>query len=161
MYTVVSSHGNPMPPVGLAERILLRDLNLHITYIQKKARGFLRDHTPFESGYMMHHIKSWGTRMGSLGGFSFYLGWRASDFGRKPYAKWVNYGTGIFGVHKSPIVPRRAKMLAWESDGGFKRAPFVLGQKPQMMLEKATEDWNMWILKYIERKRVETWRKTL
>lgn len=161
MYVILSKRGQMIPPVGQAELNMLKDININMEFIERKAREFLRSYTPVNTGYMLSHIKTWGTRLGSLGGFSFYLGWKESDFGDRPYPKWVNYGTGIFGGHKTPIVPREAKMLAWQTNGVWKRAHSVLGQKPQMMFEKTLNDWNQWILTYIERKRVVAWRRTL
>lgn len=32
-----------------------------------------------------------------------------------PYAAYVERGTGIYGPHKKPIVPRTKKMLAWRT----------------------------------------------
>ena len=34
------------------------------------------------------------------------------------YGKYVLFGTGIYGEHKTPIVPKTAKVLAWRGAGG-------------------------------------------
>ena len=35
-----------------------------------------------------------------------------------PYAKYQEFGTGIYGKSGVPIVPKRARMLAWTTKGG-------------------------------------------
>lgn len=35
-----------------------------------------------------------------------------------PYAKWLNFGTGLFGPFRRRIRPKRAKVLSWVSPGG-------------------------------------------
>jgi len=51
------------------------------------------------------------------------------------YAKYQEFGTGIYGPKGTPIVPKRAKMLAWKSKSGqwiFARS--VSGVRPKMFL---------------------------
>jgi hypothetical protein len=59
---------------------------------------------------------------------------------REPrHAIWVHDGTGIYGPHRSPIVPRRAKNLVFRSHKTGRRfvLPSVKGQKPQPFLDEA------------------------
>jgi hypothetical protein len=59
------------------------------------------------------------------------------------YAKFVYSGTGIYGVHKHPIVPLRAKYLRFKPKGSnvylFKKS--VKGQKRTEFLKKAIEQF--------------------
>ena len=42
--------------------------------------GFLRGITPSRSGYMRSAARHWDLRFFGRGGFSFWVGWRRSDF---------------------------------------------------------------------------------
>ncbi len=54
------------------------------------------------------------------------------------YAPYVEFGTGIYGPQKRPIVPRTKKALAWKSEGGemiIRRS--VRGMRPRPYLKPA------------------------
>lgn len=53
------------------------------------------------------------------------------------HAIWVHDGTGIYGPHRSPIVPRRARYLKFEYKGRLWRLRSVRGQRPQPFLTDA------------------------
>lgn len=53
------------------------------------------------------------------------------------HAVWVHDGTGIYGPHRSPIVPRRAKYLKFEYKGRIWRLKSVRGQRAQPFLTDA------------------------
>lgn len=53
------------------------------------------------------------------------------------HAIWVHEGTGIFGPHHSPIVPRSSPFLVFKGNHGWIRTRSVRGQSPQPYLEKA------------------------
>jgi len=56
------------------------------------------------------------------------------------YAKYQEFGTGIYGPKGSPIVPKRAKMLAWQGKSGqWFRARSVKGSKPVKFLQGGLE----------------------
>jgi HK97 gp10 family phage protein len=62
-----------------------------------------------------------------------------------PYAKWVEAGTGIFGVFKHPIVPTTGNFLRWKvfdpnlapRDRPYFYARSVKGQRPQRFMRRA------------------------
>jgi HK97 gp10 family phage protein len=57
-----------------------------------------------------------------------------------PYAKYQEFGTGIYGPTGSPIFPKIAKMLAWKGkDGTWIRARSVSGVKPRKFLQGAVD----------------------
>lgn len=56
-----------------------------------------------------------------------------------PYAKYQEYGTGIYSDHpsapKTPITPKRAPFLQWQDKNGiFHRAKQVMGSKPRRFI---------------------------
>ena len=54
------------------------------------------------------------------------------------YAAYVELGTGIHGPRKMPIVPKKAKFLAWQDKSGkWIRARSVQGMKPRPYLAPA------------------------
>lgn len=55
------------------------------------------------------------------------------------HAIWVHEGTGIFGEHHTPIVPRTANFLVFRYHGKKYRRKFVFGQQPQPFLTEAYE----------------------
>ena len=55
------------------------------------------------------------------------------------HALWVHEGTGIYGPRRTPITPRRARMLAWrDRRGGWRYARSVRGMRPRRFLTRAT-----------------------
>lgn len=68
-----------------------------------------------------------------------------SDFGKVgsniPYAKYQEFGTGIYGKTGQPIVPKRARMLAWHTKGGqWAYAKSVRGVKPRHFLQGGLDE---------------------
>lgn len=59
-----------------------------------------------------------------------------------PYAKWVEHGTGIFGVFKSRIYPKTGNLLVWKDSltGHTHFAGSVKGQKGQHYMRSAYRD---------------------
>ena len=53
------------------------------------------------------------------------------------YAKWVSEGTGVYGPHGHPIVPRRAKFLRFELNGRVVYATSVRGVPPFPFMQRA------------------------
>lgn len=53
------------------------------------------------------------------------------------HAKWVHNGTGIYGPHKSPIVPRVKQFLVFQGKFGKIVTPSVRGQPAQPFLLQA------------------------
>lgn len=65
-----------------------------------------------------------------------FNGWVGYIDKRTPYAKWLNFGTGIFGQFKRPITPRSAKVLSWVSPSGTRIfAHSVKGIEPRGFIE--------------------------
>lgn len=56
------------------------------------------------------------------------------------YAKWVHDGTGIYGPHGTPIVPRKAPFMRFQIDGKWFAKAEVQGQQPQPYLKEAVEE---------------------
>jgi HK97 gp10 family phage protein len=65
-----------------------------------------------------------------------------------PYAKWVEAGTGVFGVFKSRIVPTTGNFLKWKvfdpslapRHRPFMYAKSVEGQRPQRFMKRAYDE---------------------
>jgi len=111
---------------------------------------FLVNETPIQTGQMQEKVEVWNFRA-SRAGISFECGWRAATFGlgyTHFYPKYVLEGTGIYGIHKTPIVPRKKKVLVWQDTEGTHFAPSVLGQPPQNILGKATDKFMEWLKNY-------------
>jgi hypothetical protein len=53
------------------------------------------------------------------------------------HSKWVHNGTGLYGPHKTPIVPRRAPFLVFHYRGRKWIKRSVRGQRPQPFLDQA------------------------
>lgn len=55
------------------------------------------------------------------------------------HALWVHEGTGIYGPRRRPIVPRRARVLAWRDRrrGGWRFAHSVRGMRSRPFLRRA------------------------
>lgn len=55
------------------------------------------------------------------------------------YARWVHDGTGIYGPHHTPIVPRRAKFLRFRPRGSsrYVYARSVKGMRPNPFMRNA------------------------
>lgn len=120
---------------------------------------FLRDITPISSGFMRSRAKRWDYRRRGQWGFSFNVGFRKGDFsGRVFYPPYVVHGTGIYGKSMSPIKPRFAKRLAWETKKGWVSAKTVKGQRPNPILE-ATEKMGLRLLrKSCQQAFIQAWR---
>lgn len=56
------------------------------------------------------------------------------------YAKWVHDGTGIYGPHGTPIVPRKSPFMRFQIDGKWFAKKSVQGQQPQPYLKEAVEE---------------------
>jgi len=56
------------------------------------------------------------------------------------YAKYVEFGTGIYGPNKSPIVPVRAKALAFKVGGRWVFTKSSKGQKPNPFVERTVKE---------------------
>lgn len=55
------------------------------------------------------------------------------------YAKYVNFGTGIYGPKKAPITPKNAKFLAFRYKGNWVFTKSVKGSKPNPFVERTVE----------------------
>lgn len=55
------------------------------------------------------------------------------------YARWVHDGTGVYGPHHTPIVPRRAKFLRFRPRGSsrYVYARSVKGMRPNPFMRNA------------------------
>lgn len=109
--------------------------------IMDKTVATLQELTPYSSGFLRSQARGWGFRVYGRGGFCFEFGWRRQDFvGRAFYPPFVNYGTGIYGRNRTPIVPRSAPRLVWQDDAGvWHAAASVAGQPGVHMLETTAQ----------------------
>lgn len=140
----------------------------HTAAIRKLVQGMLRDTLQFAEGAAKDRAPR---RTGNLGrnighGPVHQVGnlyWGATGVGRvgvgktAPYGKWVEAGTGIFGVFRSPIVPTTGNYLRWKVFGysvplrrkvpvvaprfrEYFYARSVKGQKPQRFMRQAYDE---------------------
>lgn len=58
------------------------------------------------------------------------------------YAKYVEFGTGIYGPNKAPITPKNGKFLAFKSKGSWVFTKSVKGSKPNPFVERTVENSN-------------------
>jgi len=120
---------------------------------------YLRDITPVSSGKMRSRTRTWDYKRRGQWGFAFSVGFRSGDFPGEFYAPHVIYGTGVYGIRRSPIKPRYAKRLAWQSKSGEgTSAKTVRGQRPNPILE-ATEKMGLRLLrKSCQQAFIQAWR---
>jgi len=99
---------------------------------------YLRSITPRRSGMMASLVRGCDFKRRGRWGFSFFVGWRASDFYGKFYAPFTLYGTGVYGLYGRAIRPRSAQRLAWQTkSGAWRSAEEVRGQRPKPILKQA------------------------
>jgi len=55
------------------------------------------------------------------------------------YGKWVEFGTGLYGPHKTVIVPTQAKVLSWRVKGKRVFAKYVKGMRARPFMMPAFE----------------------
>lgn len=55
------------------------------------------------------------------------------------YGKWVEFGTGLYGPHKTVIVPTQAKALSWRVAGKRVFAKYVKGMRARPFMMPAFE----------------------
>jgi len=98
---------------------------------------YLRIMTPARSGYMRSTAMGWDFRRRGKWGFSFFVGWKDSQFPKVFYPPFVLYGTGIYGLYGKPIKPISAERLAWQDKSGkwISKAE-VKGQRPRPILKQ-------------------------
>ena len=99
------------------EMVALTQQKMAVGSMQEIAR-YLRSITPRSSGYMASTARGWDFHRRGRWGFSFFVGWRSSQFPKVFYPLFVLYGTGIYGLYGKPIRPKRASRLAWQTPGG-------------------------------------------
>jgi len=128
--------------------VVPRGFDLALTIVKSKinllmglAVTNLKNVTPVRTGFMRSRAKAWGLRVYSRGGYRFSFGWKSSDFKDKKafYPKYVEEGSGIWGPYKTPIVPRKAKVLRFFIGEREVVTFSVRGQPPQNLLEKASK----------------------
>ena len=103
----------------LAQDMFKRNMEMVALNQQRMAVGsmmeiaaYLRSITPRRSGYMASTARGWDFRRRGRWGFSFFVGWRASQFPDVFYPPFTLYGTGLWGLYGRPITPRQAPRLA-------------------------------------------------
>lgn len=141
----------------MIEKVMLMN-QLNAVRASGEITRFLRDITPISSGFMRSCTRTWDYKRRGQWGFSFNVGFRKSNFPGEFYAPHVIYGTGLYGIKRSPIKPRFAKMLAWETKKGWVSAKTVRGQRPNPILE-ATEKMGLRLLqKSCQQAFIQAWR---
>jgi hypothetical protein len=56
------------------------------------------------------------------------------------YARYQEEGTGIYGPKKTPITPKKGKLLVWTSGGKFFFARSVKGVRPKRYFRRARDE---------------------
>jgi hypothetical protein len=106
-------------------------------------RSKIAEYAPNDTGDMRNKILSIPLHITKERGFDLITG-RDGIFrvtlslaGRK-FQKilWVNNGTGIYGPHGTPIVPKRSEFLIFNIGSRWFKMRSVKGQKPQRFIEK-------------------------
>ena len=77
--------------------------------------------------------------------------WQYRIHGGPEYALYVALGTGIYGMHRTPIVPKQAKALRFEIDGKVFFRKSVKGQRPNPYHERAIEQGERRIDEFVRR----------
>lgn len=97
---------------------------------------YLQQNTPIRTGALRN---SWRKDNNSLE--------KISITSTKNYARFVNDGTGIYGVRKSPIRPKNTRVLRFKSLSGYNNSSGeyvyvkqVRGQPGKHMVEKSLEE---------------------
>jgi len=57
-----------------------------------------------------------------------------------PYAKFVEYGTGIYGNRKAPIFSKTGNYMKWQENSKIVFAKSTEGQKPQLYMTRAVDE---------------------
>ncbi len=57
------------------------------------------------------------------------------------YGAYLEFGTGIYGPKRTPIVPKRAKILAWKITTGTQMVPGVSASGKATSHRQRTSDW--------------------
>ena len=70
---------------------------------------------------------------------SEYVGIVSTGFSA-PYARFVEYGTGMYGSRKSPIFSKTGNYMKWRENSKIVFAKSTKGQKPQLYMTKAVEE---------------------
>jgi HK97 gp10 family phage protein len=86
------------------------------------------DGAPVKSGHLRKNITMDTSKLAS---FQVTIGTKTTV----PYAEYVHEGTGVYGKHKTPIVPKKKKAL--KTPYGIKKN--VKGQEPNPFLDRAAE----------------------
>lgn len=98
-----------------------------VTEVESRARKY----APVKTSNLANSGTSDVNADGSVGTISFIA----------PYAKYVHEGTGLYGPHKTKIVPKAKKALYWPGAAHPIRA--VKGMKANPFLLKAAQDSDM------------------
>lgn len=104
----------------------------HLFRIGKQVEAAAKRRAPVDTGRLRASI---GTRTVTGARLRCVIGTNVK------HAGWVTKGTGIYGRYKTPVVPRRAKMLRFTSRGGiviFRRS--VKGMKARPFLAEALHE---------------------
>lgn len=136
----VNSKGNfPLIPRGFEYALVI--IRSKVYLLMNEAVKNLKAVTPVRTGFMRSKAKAWGLRVYERGGYRFEFGWKLKDFASQKafYPQYVEHGSGEWGPHKTPIVPRQAKMLRFTVGERVVVTPSVRGQPPQNLLSEASK----------------------
>lgn len=135
---IISMKGGFPPDVGGVLTASLVRTQLRARALAEETVEFLQMLTPYRSGFMRSQVKYWNLRTYARGGFTFYFGWRKSDFaGKVFYPPYVDQGTGLYGKYKQRIYPKKAERLVWKHRGEWASAKSIAGQRKQRLLSHA------------------------
>lgn len=137
----------PSPIIPAQSRLLVdRLIHQFMRDVGNFAEARAKNYAPRRSGNLQRNIAR--TPVRRQGG-KWIVSGIAVGYGA-PYAKWVEAGTGIWGPHRTPILPKQGNFLRFKAFDPKKRPgkrPFlfrhsVLGQVPQRFMLKAYMDTN-------------------
>jgi len=70
---------------------------------------------------------------------SEYVGIVSTGFSA-PYARFVEYGTGMYGSRKAPIFSKTGNYMKWRENSKIIFAKSTKGQKPQLYMTRAVDE---------------------
>lgn len=116
-----------------SEGVVRQDLQRRCGNVRDQARANLRSRSKISSGRIASTIRF--VTVATPDGARGQVG---SDL---PEAEWVERGTGVYGPHRTPIVPVRAKKLRFQQrrSGRVLYRDSVQGQPGKHYLEDALE----------------------
>jgi HK97 gp10 family phage protein len=108
---------NKPPNRSVVATVLRAERTKALTDTARYVRSKAAKYPPKPAGSSYRRTGSLGRSI-TVGKVTESTGYASVEVGTNiHYAKYVEYGTGIYGPKETPIVPKNAKVLAWRSMG--------------------------------------------